>query len=246
MNAAALNKFILKTKFKLEDQLLLMQLLQKNKFATSVDVTSAYHHVPLAKWAQLYRCFNYNKTYCYGAMPFEISTTPRTFTLLMRQCIRAVRQRWKVTAVHYLEDLLFLHHDKEYLKKATDEIVRFLSQVGWVINQEKSELKPKQLFRYLGWEWDSRSPSMCPPQDRVKSLLHDLRAMRNAIEQQRTTTPRGFTRLIGALSATRLQHRQASLHLRTLDSFKNTARAVEGWDGETVPLIRNLLQGIEW
>jgi hypothetical protein len=70
--------------------------------------------------------------------------------------------------------------------------------------------------------------------------------MRNAIEQQRTTTARRLARLIGALSATRLQHRQASLHLRTLDPFKNTSRAVKGWDGETVSLTRNLLQHIEW
>jgi hypothetical protein len=53
--------------------------------ATIVDVTSAYHHVPVAEWAQPYFCFNYNsKTYCYGAMAFGISTAPRTFTLLMR------------------------------------------------------------------------------------------------------------------------------------------------------------------
>jgi hypothetical protein len=115
-----------------------------------------------------------------------------------------------------------------------------------VINQEKSELEPKQLFRHFGWEWDSHTPSICPPQYRVKSLLHELRAMRKAIEQQKTTTARRLAKLIGALSATRLQHRQAFIHLRTLDSFKNTARAVKGWDGETVSVIRNLLQDIEW
>jgi hypothetical protein len=161
-----------------------MQLLQKGMYATSADVTPAYHHVLVAEWAQPYLCFNYNsKTYCYRAMPLGISTAPRTFTILMRQCIKAVKQRWRVTAVHYLDDLLFLHQDKEYRKNATNEIVRFLSQAGWVINQEKSGLEPKQLFRYLGWEWDSRTPSICLPQDRVKSLLHELRARGNAIEQ---------------------------------------------------------------
>jgi hypothetical protein len=49
MNVAALNKFILKTKFKLEDQRLLIQLLQKDVYAASMDVTSAYHHVPVAE-----------------------------------------------------------------------------------------------------------------------------------------------------------------------------------------------------
>jgi hypothetical protein len=97
MNAAALNKFILKTKFNLEDQRLLMQLLRKDMYATSVDVTSAYHHVSVAEWAQPYLCFNYNNvTYYHRAMPFGISTAPRTLTLSMRQCIKAMRQRWKV------------------------------------------------------------------------------------------------------------------------------------------------------
>jgi hypothetical protein len=61
-----------------------MQLLQKNMFATSVVVTSAYHHEQVAMEAQPYLHFNYdNKTYCYRAMPFGLSTAPRTFTLLM-------------------------------------------------------------------------------------------------------------------------------------------------------------------
>jgi hypothetical protein len=216
-------------------------------FATSIDITSAHYHLPVASWAQPYLCSNYDgKTYCYRAMPLGLSTAPCTFTLVMRQCIKAIGQRWNVTAVHYLDDLLFLHHDEECLRRTTSEIVRLLARLSWIVNAEKSELEPKQRFRYLGWEWDSRFPSLRLPQDRVKSILHDLRAMRNAIEQQKTTTPRRLARLIGTLSATRLQHRQASLHLHAQDSFKNAAKAVKGWDGETAPLMGNLLQNIEW
>jgi hypothetical protein len=66
MNCAAFNKHVLKIRFKLEDQRLLMQLLQRNMFATSIDITAAYHHVPVASWAQPYLCFNYNnESYCY-------------------------------------------------------------------------------------------------------------------------------------------------------------------------------------
>jgi hypothetical protein len=39
MNAAALNRYIMKTKFKLENQRLLIQLLQKNMFATSLEIS---------------------------------------------------------------------------------------------------------------------------------------------------------------------------------------------------------------
>jgi hypothetical protein len=76
----------------MEDQRLLMQLLQKGMYATNVDVAPAYQHGTVAGWAQPYLCFDYNsKTHCYLAMPFGISTATRTFTLLMRQCIKAVR-----------------------------------------------------------------------------------------------------------------------------------------------------------
>jgi hypothetical protein len=174
MNAAALNMYIRKRKFKLEDQYLLIHLLRKGLFATSLDISSAYHHVPVAPWAQPYLSFNYNnRTYCYTAIPFGINTVTRTFTLLMRQCIKAIRERWQVTAVHYLDDLLFLHADPQYLAKATTEIVRFLTYLGWVINTEKSEMVPKQLFVYLSWEWDSR---VRLPPTRVAAILHDLRA----------------------------------------------------------------------
>ena len=247
VNAAGLNKFIRKTKFKLEDQYLLIHLLLKNHFATSLDISSAYHHVPVAPWAQPYLCFNYDgQTYCYTAMPFGLNTAPRTFTLLMRQCIKAVRERWQVTAVHYLDDLLFLHADPVYLAKTTMEIVHFLASVGWVINMEKSELQPKQLFVYLGWEWDSRGPSVRLPQARVSAILHDLRAVDNAVQAHATTTARKLARLIGSLSSTRIQHRQASLHLRSLDNFKVTSVSAHGWDGETQPLADVMLNDITW
>jgi ribonuclease HI len=221
--------------------------LRKGLFATSLDISSAYHHVPVAPRAQPYLSFNYNKhMYSYTAMPFGINTAPRTFTLLMRQCIKAIRERWQVTAIHYLDDLLFLHADPQYLAKATTEIVRFLTYLGWVINTEKSETVPKQLFVYLGWEWDSRVPSVRLPPTRVTAILHDLRAVENAVQAHATSTARKLARLIGSLSATRLQHRQASLHLRALDTFKAASVATRGWDGETQPLTSAMLTEIMW
>jgi hypothetical protein len=44
----------------------------------------------------------------------------------MSCCINAIRARWEVTAISYLDDLLFLHPNKTYLKKATTQVVTFL------------------------------------------------------------------------------------------------------------------------
>jgi hypothetical protein len=70
----------------------------------------------------------------------------------MRACIKTIRERWEATATAYLDDLLFLHSDKDYLEKATTEIVKFLEWLGWEINREKSDFHPKQIFEHLGWE----------------------------------------------------------------------------------------------
>ena len=80
----------------------------------------------------------------------------------------------------------------------------------------------------------------------MSAILHDLRAVENAVRAHATTTARKLARLIGSLSATRIQHRQASLHLRSLDTFKVAAVAAHGWDGETQPLADEMLNDIGW
>ena len=85
-------------------------------------------------------------------MPFGISTAPRTFTLKMRLCIQVIRTRWSIAALHYLDDLLFLHPNRDNLREPMQQIARFLTWLGWVINGEKSELEPSQHFLFLGWE----------------------------------------------------------------------------------------------
>jgi ribonuclease HI len=80
----------------------------------------------------------------------------------------------------------------------------------------------------------------------VSAILHDLRAVENAIRAHATTTARKLARVIGTLSATRLQHHQASLHLHSLDSFKTTSVAAAGWDGDSTPMTEQMLTDISW
>jgi hypothetical protein len=164
----------------------------------------------------------------------------------MRQCVKALRQRWKVTIVHYLDDILLLHGDREYLQRATTEIVRFMMYLGWVINLEKSNLSPSQKVQYLGWEWDSTSCSVRLPLEKVHAITHDLRAIHNVVSAQRTVTARKLARLIGTLNATRFQFRQASLYLQELNKARTAAVLTHGWDRETRIPAEGILQEIQW
>ena len=45
-------------------------------------------------------------------MLFGTCTVPHTFTVLMRLYTRVVQQRWKITALHYLDAILLLNPDQ--------------------------------------------------------------------------------------------------------------------------------------
>ena len=241
------NFFLFKRHFKMEDHRLLQQLLRRGWWATSLDISSAYHHVPVWLAAAPYLCFSNNgQIYAYVAMPFGISTAPRTFTMLMRLCIEAIRQRWQVTALHYLDDLLFLHPDPTWLFEATQQIMRFLTWLGGVLNSEKSEPVPKQTFVYLGWEWDSLSCSVRLPQTKAKTILNSLALLKMDLSAAATTTARRLAKAIGMMNSCRFQFRQASLHLRHLDSFKTAAVAEVGWDGRVSLCGEELKEEVDW
>jgi ribonuclease HI len=179
-------------------------------------------------------------------MPFGLNTAPETFTDIMRACIKQIRQRWRVTALHYLDDLLFLHPDPEYLKQATIEILHFLTWLGWVVNMQKTEPEPKQKFVFLGWLWDSVSMSIFLPPDKRRAKLDHLRWFRRQVQQQATISVRQLAKTIGILSSTRLQHRQASLFLHCLDEMKTTAAKAVGWNGRLKLEQTKVQQELEW
>jgi ribonuclease HI len=250
VDCSALNVFLRKRKFKMEDHRVVQKNLIKMMWATKTDISNAYLQVPVDPEATPFLCFNYDgQTWTYTAMPFGLSTAPRTFTLLMRACIKAIREKWEVTATAYLDDLLFLHADRDYLEKATVEIVCFLEWLGWEINREKSDFLPKQVFEHLGWQWDTTVPSVCLPPPQAKHKLQQLRSFETTLLTHSVTSARSLARTIGDLGSSRFQLRQASLHLRTFDSLKLAALAAEGWDGPVLlpfPPPEQTMADIDW
>jgi hypothetical protein len=167
----------------------------------------------------------------------------------MRVCVKAIRQKWELTATHFIDDLLFLHENKQYLLQSMPEIVQFLESLGWVLNLEKSNLVPSRRFLYRGWLWDTTVPAVSLSHDQVRACLHALRQLEVPLLFGSTTTARALAKTIGKLSATRFQHRQASIHLRSIDAIKLSAIAAAGWDGQVKlpsPPPTALTEDIAW
>jgi hypothetical protein len=230
----------------MEDQRLLAQILLPRLYACKLDIKDAYHHIRVNQHFSFFLGFEHDNVYYrYVAMPFGVSPAPRAFSQIMHQCMTAVRKIWNVTALFYLDDILVLHQDRAWLQRIISQICDFFTWLGWIINWEKSDLDPKQRFTYLGWNWDSVAMAVKLTDARRTVLRGETLMLARAARQQQIWTCRQLASAIGKLSATRLQHRQASLHLCRLNDLKTTAVRQHGWNG-FVRLAPSILADTDW
>jgi ribonuclease HI len=150
-----------------------------------------------------------------------------------------------VTVLSYLDDILILHSDPIYLGRATFQICSFFRWLGSIVNVDKSDLAPKQRFAYLGLLWDTIRMTVQLTDARVCALHGEVLRFARAARQQQTWSCRQLASVIGKLSATRVQHRQASLHLCRLNDLKTQAVRRNGWDGH-VRLMPSVLADTDW
>ena len=78
------------------------------------------------------------------------------FTVLAREV--------KLMAIHrgirihqYLDDWLVRARSQHLCLQHTQILVKMRQDLGWLVNIEKSELEPKQVFDFVGYQFDLRS-----------------------------------------------------------------------------------------
>jgi ribonuclease HI len=236
LDCRALNQELKTTHFKMDSPESVRTLIQEGDWATSLDVKSAFNHVPVHPSLRPYLAFAYGgRFYTYWGMPFGVQHAPRVFTKLMRRAIQAARERWGVKMVAYMDDILLLFNDQETARTQTQEIAAFLQRLGWTLSEEKCEMEPTQEIAFLGWKWNLMNATVTMPAARRNELLDAVEHWRGYAERRQRRPTRELAGLIGTLNFLRLQFPEASLHLRTLDTLKVQAVASGGWDGYCTP-----------
>ncbi|KAA6380788.1 MAG: hypothetical protein EZS28_023684, partial [Streblomastix strix] len=61
----------------------------------------------------------------------EWNLSPFFFSKTLAIAIRAIRSKWKIKIQHYMDDIILIHHSKDTLKQTTQEVIRFLQNLGW-------------------------------------------------------------------------------------------------------------------
>ena len=97
--------------------------------------------------------------------------------------VHCVSKEVKLMAIHkgirihqYLDDWLVRARSQHLCLQLTQILVKMCQDLGWLVNLEKSELEPKQVFDFVGYQFDLRSGRVRPTPDRWQSLQDKIQA----------------------------------------------------------------------
>ena len=134
--------------------------LQVGQWTTSLDLKDAYFHIPMAPSVHKLLRFQ-GKLYQFVAMPFGLATAPREFTTLVKE-VKRMALRLGISVHMYLDDWLIKANSCQEAHSATLTLLELTHKLGWIVNRQKSDLLPKQVFTFLGQVFDL-SKGVCYP-----------------------------------------------------------------------------------
>ena len=154
IDLSMLNNHLHVLTFKMETAESIRKSIRKGEWVTSIDLTDAYFHVPIHPQSQKYLRFQTKKgIFQFRALPFGVATAPLEFTHIVKE-VKLIAQARNLRIHQYLDDWLLRSPTKEQCLKDSENLVKLVQELGWLINFQKSELVPTQKLDFLGYHFD--------------------------------------------------------------------------------------------
>ena len=182
-----------------------------------------------------------DKTYQFKALPFGLSTAPMEFTVVAKE-VKWLAMREGIRIHQYLDDWLVRATSHRLCLQQTKTLVLLCRELGWLVNEDKSELEPKQVFNFVGYQFDLKEGRVRPTTERWQTLQSKiLEILSNPI-----CPVRKLMSLIGLLTATEKQVHLGRLHMRPIQwHLKNNWRVPEALD-KIIPIPKSLHPHLKW
>ena len=130
------------------------------------------------------------------------------FTVIAKE-VKLMATQKGIRLHQYLDDWLVRATSHRACLQHTQVLVQLCRQLGWLVNIEKSELDPKQVFNFVGYQFDLQSGRVRPTPDRWQSLQEKILELIS----RPACSVRELMSLIGLLTATEKQVHLGRLHI---------------------------------
>ena len=197
LNLKAINRYIRPVHFRMETLATILPMLRPGDWAVSIDLSDAYHHVPIARPSQRLLGFAFaGRVYRYRALPFGLSPAPRIFTRLV-SAVAAYFREQGIRLFCFLDDWLIVADSPQRLIAHRDITISVVQRLGFLINWEKSALEPTQRPVFLGAEIDLPGLRARPTPERVGTILAAARSLRD----KHVASARSWLQFLGYLAS---------------------------------------------
>ena len=140
----------------------------------SIDLKDAYLQVPMHPDSRKFLRFMVgDKIYPFRALCFGLSMPPQVFTRVMAPVLVMLHNHG-ILMLRYLDDWLVLAHSHLESIQARDEVLQLCSQLGIVVNKEKSFFTPSQTATCLGMVLVSPSLRAFPMEKHIDAILKQI------------------------------------------------------------------------
>ena len=124
----------------------------------------------------------------------------------------------------YLDDWLVRATSHQACLQHTQDLVKICQELGWLVNLDKSEMEPKHIFHFIGYQFDRRAGRVRTTPDRWQNLQDKILEILSLL----ACPVRQFMSLIGLLTATEKQVQLGRQHMRPIHwHLKNNWRVPE-------------------
>ena len=162
------------------------------EWVVSIDLSDAYLHIPIHPNSRKYLRFCHkSQVFQFTSLPFGLATAPQVFTMLVGSEADGPHKRTQASPVPGR-----LADQGPVAGSPSEHSDSGRTDIGWIINQETSELKPAQVFSFVSYEYHLDSALVKPTQERwlkLQDLILHLKCVSIA---------RCFMSLIGLLAST--------------------------------------------
>ena len=216
--------------------------LQQGEWVTSLDFSNAYFHIPVHNRSRKFLWFHFqNQTYQFRALPFSLSAAPMEFTCMVKE-VKLMAQSRGIRIRQYLDDWLIRAPTRKSYHQGTQSLLTLCQELGWVVNLQKSELEPKQIFEFVGYQYNLLHGRVRPTQNRWEPILQKVSFLLSHL----TCRVRKFMSLIGLLTAMEKQVPLGRLHMRPIQwHLKRHWRVPESLEKE-VPVPGTIHPHLQW
>ena len=244
LDCRPLNRFIATSHFKMEGLHTVKELLQSNDWMTSIDLKSAYLQVGINPRHQRLLTFQWREKFIhFTTLPFGLNIAPRTFSKIMRRAIQIARE-FGIRIVYYLDDTLILAKSPAESLLHTALWALILTELGFVINWDKSQLTPLQIVRFLGVQIDSMKMSFSLPDDKIQMILGFCQRLIQSPLQKKYAA-RELAGYLGTLNATSECFTPCKMFTHFL--HKDLMRALDqGWTKGRSTLSPEAREELQW